>query len=86
MASKAKPPKDDKYKLPKDDINILRDSIKSNPNSNRVLALKSIPNLLLTDKEKIDSGDYEWVTFQPQYGNPCKVLRRKEPNNYNLIK
>ena len=58
-----------------DDIHSSRKSISANPN--RDIAINSLNKLYLTDKEKIESGEYEWVTIQSDFGKPYKVLRKK---------
>ena len=75
MKMKKKP--EDKNKQTVDEIHSSRDSLKHNPNVNREIARKSVQKLLLTDKEKIDSGKYEWVIITPQYGKPYKSLKKK---------
>lgn len=65
-----------KKDLIKDDVHFLRKSISSNPN--RDVAIKSMDKLYLTDKEKLESGEYEWITVQPAFGKSYKVLRKKK--------
>jgi hypothetical protein len=70
--------KTNKNKLTPDEIHSSRDSLKHNPNKNISDAQKSIKLLLITDKEKIDSGLYHWVDVIPKYGKPYKALKKKE--------
>lgn len=65
-----------KKDLIKDDVHFLRKSISSNPNRDDVI--NSLNKVYLTDKEKIESGEYSWVTVIPEFGKAYKALRKKQ--------
>lgn len=62
----------------KSDTSITRESVKNISQLNRNEAKKELKKLFVTEKEKIDSGEYEWVTIQPKYGASYKSLHKKK--------
>ena len=60
-----------------DDLHCLRDSIKTHPHLSRSIAKKAIEELKLTDKQKVESGLFEWIIVTPKYGTPYRALRKK---------
>ena len=63
--------------ISKREMNIDRMSIRSNPQELIETGKESLKNLKLTEKEKIESGEYEWVMIQPKFGKPYKALKKK---------
>lgn len=59
------------------EMKIDRRSIRSNPQELIESGKESLKNLKLTEKEKIESGEYEWVMIQPKIGKPYKALKKK---------
>ena len=64
-----------------EDLTTLRNSIKHNPRDLIQKAENSLPELKLTEKEKLESGKYEWVTVTPKFGKPYRVLKKKSHEN-----
>lgn len=54
-----------------------RDSLKFVSTVERLKAVKSIKSLHKTEKEKMASGEYHWVTTTPLVGKPYKTLKKK---------
>lgn len=54
------------------------DSLKFIPTQDRLKAVKSIKDLHKSEKEKLNSGKYQWVTIIPLVGKPYKTLRNKK--------
>lgn len=69
--------KDRTADITKREINVDRKSIKSNPQELINKAKESLEKLNLSEKEKIKSGEYEWVIVQPKIGKPYKALKKK---------
>ena len=59
----------------KDDIYMNRNQLGANPD--RGVAIKSLTKVILSDKEKVKSGNYEWITITPKIGKSYKVLKKK---------
>jgi hypothetical protein len=64
-----------------EDLTTLRNSIKHNPKDLIEKAQNSLPDLKMTEKEKIESGEYEWITITPKVGKSYKVLKKKKHEN-----
>lgn len=60
------------------DTSVTRESVKNTSQLNRNEAKKELKKLAITEKEKIDSGEYEWVTIFPKYGASYKSLHKKK--------
>lgn len=61
----------------KEELNLNFNAITTNTKLNVDNAHRILANVKLTEKEKISSGNYEWVTVQPKVGGSYKTLKRK---------
>lgn len=61
---------------PKKDKGFGKDHLRATDSISQIEARKALPGLRLSDKEKIDSGEYEWVDVVPPIGAKYKALRK----------
>ncbi len=61
---------------PKKEVSFGRDHMRATDSIAQIEARKALPGLRLTDKEKVDSGEYEWIDVIPKLGAKYKALRK----------
>jgi len=69
-----------KDQIPAGKVKHLNGSGENLKNTSKIIkseAEKSLIKLRLTEQEKIDSGEYEWIIITPKFGKPFRKLQKK---------